>query len=156
MIQDIATAVKELPIDETRAMQSDYIEVVFLTADKARWEERIGSVLGPATKPSGQKPSKEDEAAASNHGGIGLDQVLFRKQVDGTTYVAMMWPWRDGEHITLKAATVGGTAEAAGESAGAVSHAPSQTGGGGLSFVAWATIGLIALIAVLVGIYWMM
>ncbi len=149
MVQEILKAIEGLPVDEKRAAQSEYLELVFMAGDMARWDEKIASVLGAAVKPQGQKPSKDDEAITGNYGGIGQDQVLYRKDANGGTCVAMMWPWRDGDHVTLKVATLSAAPAAAAPEV--KSAAPAGPGP-----LVWVVISILAVAAVLVGIYVMM
>jgi len=156
MVKDVLKAIEALPIDEKRTMQSEYLELVFMVGHLPQWETQLATVLGEAVKPKGKKPTKEDEAATGSHGGIGQDQTLFRKDQNGVSCVAMLWPRRDGEHITLKVfmmAAGGPEASAEESSAG---HADKAAAAGGSGMLIWAVIGVLVLLAIVGAVFWAM
>ncbi len=93
---------QDLKIFEERTVSDDTGELVFFTDQKSEWESLVGELLGPAVKPEGQKPSRDDLQTTNEFGGIRADQTLFKKGFDGYSMIAMFWPWQDGQHTTLK------------------------------------------------------
>jgi len=53
-------------------------------------------------KRSGEKPSAEAKRMTAAYGGIRKSQTLYYLKQNDREYCAMLWPWEDGEHITLK------------------------------------------------------
>lgn len=105
-IKDISDKLSSLKVYEQRELTDTYNELVFCNAEKDAWYAIIAEVLGPAVKPAGTKPAKDDLKLTDEYGGIFANQTLFKKAVDGVTVVAMFWPWQDDEHTTLKIALV--------------------------------------------------
>lgn len=103
-INDILEKGKTLDIYEKRSCTDQYAELVFESRQKDKWDNILTSTLGPAVKPAGKKPSAEDQELAKSYGGIYGNQVLYRKEFDGNIIIAMLWPWQDGIHTTLKLA----------------------------------------------------
>ena len=87
---------------ETRVIDEDYIEAVILVSQYPAWKTDLIEFLGGPLKDAGIKPSAEHTDIANPYGGIHADQVLFASEKKGKSIVAMLWPWQDGKHITLK------------------------------------------------------
>jgi hypothetical protein len=107
MLQDVVAKIKALEIYEERTMTETYCEVVFKTSDQDKWAAVLTEFLGQPAKPSGQKPSSEDMKITKDFSGIYANQTLYKKEVDGSTVIAMLWPWGSGDLITLKLAVLG-------------------------------------------------
>lgn len=94
--------VKKVPIDEKRADLPDWLEVVL---DKNQWNVLrpiLEDYFGVPVKPQGQAPSIEERKITEDFGGIRPNQTLYRTERAGVRYVAMLWPWEDGNLITVK------------------------------------------------------
>jgi len=104
ILKEIVTRCHGLTIDETRCDQDDYYEVVILNDEIEKWEKILTSILGPARKPRGVKPSKDDLSLTKASGGIRVNQTLFERSFGDYTIIAKFWPWDDDEHTTLKMA----------------------------------------------------
>ena len=87
---------------ETRISEEDYIEAVILVTQYPDWKNDLMEFLGGPLKDAGIKPSPEHTNLTNAYGGIKADQVLFASEIEGKSIVAMLWPWQDGKHITLK------------------------------------------------------
>lgn len=97
---------KGLSVAKTRKNNEKYCELVFFDDDLDKWDEILASMLGPAEKPRFKKPSKDQQVLTKEFGGIRHNQTLYKKDIDGSTLVAMFWPWRDRTHTTLKVGLV--------------------------------------------------
>lgn len=95
-----------LEVYEERSVADDYCELVFYAKDADGWNAVLSEVMGPPVKPAGENPSREDQRITKKHQGIFKNQTLYRKDADGTTTIAMLWPWQDGQLITLKVAVL--------------------------------------------------
>lgn len=93
-----------LRIFEERESADGYSELVFYTEDSDRWIKALGERLGYPRKPQGQKPTRDDLVLTKPYGGIHENQILFKKQLENGILFAMLWPWQDGTHTTLKIA----------------------------------------------------
>jgi hypothetical protein len=131
MLRELIAQALAMGVYEKRHLADHYCELVVFSKDIGSWNTVLGRALGGPTKPAGTKPSRQDLLIAQPHGGISKDQVLYGKQSDAGLVSAMLWPWSDGEHITLKlflAPPSGDSAPGSGEAA-----AKEQAGGGLLS-----------------------
>jgi hypothetical protein len=103
-LNEIVERCSGLNIDTKRELTDEYGELVFSSEDIKQWSEILAGILGPAVKPEGVKPAKEDKKITDDYGGIRRDQTLFRKEFNGVVIIAMFWPWDDGQSVTLKLA----------------------------------------------------
>jgi len=101
-LQDITSKYQELNIYEERNRSDDYEELVFYKKEIDEWERIFTDMLGPAKKPAGSKPTKEDKKITEDHGGIQQGQTLFMKELEDATILAMFWPWSDNTYCTLR------------------------------------------------------
>ncbi|MBF0217533.1 MAG: hypothetical protein HQL30_11130 [Candidatus Omnitrophica bacterium] len=101
-IKTIAEKLASLEIYEKRCVSDDFCEMVFLKKDIMKWDEVLTGELGPAVKPLGEAPTKEDTVLTEDYGGIFKNQVLYKKDVGGVLVAAMLWPWQNNTHVTLK------------------------------------------------------
>ena len=106
MLKKIIEKCDALKIEARRSIADDYCELVFYTKDTDQWNKTLTDIFGPAMKPAKTKPTPDTRSLTKDHGGIYYNQTLFKKEFDGTTIIAMFWPWQDGVHTTLKAATL--------------------------------------------------
>lgn len=106
MLEEIVRECAKFDIYEKRAITDKYYELVFHNKDKDELEKTLTGILGAAVKGPKAKPAKQDSLITKNYGGIHNDQTLFKKEFEGGTVIAMLWPWQDGAHITLKAAII--------------------------------------------------
>lgn len=99
---ELAKKFAGLRIRETRARRDDYEEHVIYTIDIEQWNIVLKEILGPPVKPAGVVPTIDDLVACQKYGSILKNQVLFKKTFGDTMLIAMLWPWMDGLHTTLK------------------------------------------------------
>lgn len=104
-LQLIVKAIASFPIAETRDHSDEYLELVFFAANLAQWEQALAQHLGAPVKPPGTVPSADDKSITKNYGGVQKNQTLFRGAA-AMPFIAMLWPWQDGEHVTLKIAKI--------------------------------------------------
>lgn len=104
-LQLIVKSIAALPTVEIRDSSNDYLELVFFAANLPQWEQALTQHLGAPAKPPGTAPSADDKSITKNYGGVQKNQTLFRGPAT-MPYIAMLWPWQDGEHITLKVAKI--------------------------------------------------
>ena len=102
-----------LRVNEKRTSAPDYEEWVIYAEDLGQWNRILSDLLGPALKPKGEKTTQEAFALTVKHGGVLEDQTLYHKKFDGTSVIAMLWPWKNNVHVTVKMASFN-SAEGAG------------------------------------------
>ncbi len=105
-LDQILSQCSHLKVCETRTNSDVYKELVFLNQESGQWDQVLSEVLGPAVKPAGTPPSQEYSEMTEQYGGIYDDQVLYFKKFEQVTILAMLWPWQDGSHTTLKIASI--------------------------------------------------
>ena len=101
-LQSILRECASLGVCERRAAEGDYHEVVIDTAQAPQWEQVLMEWLGSPVKPAGLEPEPEHEQLACRYGGVRADQTLMTEDFGGQRVVAMLWPWQDATHVTLK------------------------------------------------------
>lgn len=101
-VQEIVAACSTLNIMEQRALTDEYGELVFYRKDLPEWEKLLIRFFGVAAKPAGERPTEEALGLTGDCGGMQDNQTLFKKEANGFTVIAMLWPWQDGAHVTLK------------------------------------------------------
>ncbi len=94
--------VASLTVEEKRRWTDESVEVVCLLKESSEWDRRLESILGPALKPAGKKPTSDIDRRTAAWGGVRKNQTFYEKSVDGGIVVALIWPWQDGERFTLK------------------------------------------------------
>ncbi len=105
-IQSLRQKLNRLEIFEQRRQEDDYQEFVVFNWQSSDLAEVLSSELGPAVKPAGMKPSRDFQNLTKKFGGIFDNQTLFKKESGSAVILAMLWPWSDNEHTTLKIASV--------------------------------------------------
>ncbi len=124
-VSDIVKKSSKLRVYEKRDITDRYGELVFFTKETDQWSGFLAEILGPAVKPQGTAPTRDDMRVAENFGGIRANQVLFKKESGKETVIAMFWPWQDDVHTTLKLAVINAAASGDGGA--------NESGGGLLS-----------------------
>jgi len=92
----------KLTVAEERQIEDDYIEVVINNAALEEWSRILTTALDHVKKPAGTPPTEEDLTITDNFGGIHDGQTLFQKKFDEGMVIAMLWPWGDQMHTTIK------------------------------------------------------
>lgn len=100
--KEISDRLHDLSLYETRSFTHSYVEVVLFNKDAIVWETSLQEIFGSPAKEAAKKPSKEIKALAKDHGGISVGQTLFKKDSEAGLILAMLWPWQDRTHTTLK------------------------------------------------------
>lgn len=102
----IKAEVKKIEMDIMRIDNDTYFEAV---VGHTRLEDIIRvleSIFGAPAWPSTNKLLKDIERLIKNVGGLREGQTLYFLNKDGYSAFAMLWPWQDGERITIKIAKV--------------------------------------------------
>jgi hypothetical protein len=93
-----------LDVCEERYFDEEYCELVFYSKEINEWNKLFTTILGPARKPKGVKPSEGDLYLTKSSGGIRVEQTLFEREFGNVSIVAKFWPWDDNVHTTMKMA----------------------------------------------------
>jgi len=103
-LKDILEKCSGLRVVTERDYSDECVELIIRNEEIAQWNRILEDVLGPPVKPAGVTPRREDRSLAADHGGIARNQVLFYQEFEDMSVIAMFWPWKDGENVTLKMA----------------------------------------------------
>ena len=98
----IKDEVKALGCEALRADKDDYFEAVFTKAVTAKLNESLKSFLGEPVWPSKDKLALQIQDAIAGFGGIHEGQTLYFRTEGSIIIFAMLWPWGDGQRVTIK------------------------------------------------------
>jgi len=100
----LKTQIKNVVFETVRADDEDYFEAVIT-------KERLGELnlslergLGVPAWPSKNRLARQVQKAVEEFGGVRAGQTLYWGNQEKVSLFAMLWPWQDAEHITLKMA----------------------------------------------------
>jgi len=102
----IKAEVKKVGLDLTRIDNDNYFEAVvkrICLKDAVCLLERI---FGLPAWPSSNKLSNCAKKVIKDFGGLRSGQTLYLLNEEGLSIFAMLWPWQDGERITVKIARI--------------------------------------------------
>ena len=100
----LKTKASAIGFSENRQDAADYFEAVFLSANLAAFTGVFEGVFGKALYPSDAPLPAAVKKAIDSRGGIMGKQTLYACIEGNELLYAMLWPWSDGAHITLKSA----------------------------------------------------
>ena len=104
ILNDVLEKCSQMTINQTRSTSDEYVELVFYTKDLVAWDQILTDTLGSPVKTPKQKAEKDDSRITEQFGGVWAGQTLFKKDNEDSTIIAMLWPWGDNVHTTLKLA----------------------------------------------------
>jgi hypothetical protein len=99
---ELKAQIKTCGFDEVRVDNDELFEAVIQKKNLEALNAKLVSVFGPTAWPSENKLSNEVHNIIQHHGGIMAGQSLYFTHIDNSPVFAMLWPWGDKEHITLK------------------------------------------------------
>ena len=102
----LKTEIKKIELDITRVDGDDYFEIVVKSHSLGDMVHLLESIFGSPAWPSRDKMSKKIEKAIKNFGSLRPGQTLYALSTDNFSIFVMLWPWQDGERITIKAAKI--------------------------------------------------
>ncbi len=101
---ELVKAMKKLPFDEIRKEQEGYFEIVVVVTDLPLVYPLLEGFYGSQFKPPGVAASSKAKKVAQNYGGIQTQQTLYYVNRNDVSDCAMIWPWNDNKHATIKMA----------------------------------------------------
>jgi hypothetical protein len=99
---ELKKELKNIVFITVREDSDDYFEVVISKGEVAHLSLILGKFFGARVWPSEHKLSEEIENFIAEFGGIMPNQTLYFRKEDNETVFAMLWPWSDGNCITVK------------------------------------------------------
>lgn len=99
---EVKLEVKDLEFESLRTDCDNYFEAVLIKQELDKLNARLQKLFGAPAWPSKNRLSYQMEEAVKGFGGIMSGQTLYFKNQGQDSIFAMLWPWQDGEHITVK------------------------------------------------------
>lgn len=100
--EEIRGAVKEINSDALRADDAVYFEAVLLIDDTPKLTLALEHFFGKAVFPAKNSLSFTISRDIDGFGGIMPGQTLYYRSKGGEIIFAMLWPWKDDRHVTVK------------------------------------------------------
>ena len=101
---ELIEAVKKLGFREKRTDLSEYLEFVIQRDRVNELSPILERFFGPPIKPAGEPPSNKTQKHTAAYGGVRTDQTLYLVEDDTVSNCAILWPWNDGQLVTVKIA----------------------------------------------------
>ena len=106
MLERMDEKFKPLNICKSRKASPTYREIVFFNKDMKKWDRVLTGSLGEPVNSKWKNPEKNMEKMTRKYGGIRKGQTLYIKEFENFSIMAMIWPWKDKCHSTLKLSVV--------------------------------------------------
>lgn len=98
----IRKEVKDIPFDTLRTDADNYFEAVIIKSELKKLTEWLERFFGLPVFPSKNRLSFQARETIDGFGGVMPGQTLYFWNQGVDTIFAMLWPWQDGQHTTLK------------------------------------------------------
>ncbi|MBF0531922.1 MAG: hypothetical protein HQL23_02375 [Candidatus Omnitrophica bacterium] len=99
---DLFQKIQAIPSVEKRACQENYVEIVLTRAGVDTLTPSLLAYFGLPLKPPGQPPCHESLNYSTPYGGIQSNQTMFARKNETGAELVLLWPWGNGENITVK------------------------------------------------------
>jgi len=100
----LKTSIKSVGFESARKENDAYLELVIIRKQLSNLLVTLDGFFGSSVWPSGNALTPEIQEVIKDFGGIMQGQTLYFWHNGSAFIFAMLWPWQDGEHITLKLA----------------------------------------------------
>ncbi|OGX28526.1 MAG: hypothetical protein A2879_03635 [Omnitrophica WOR_2 bacterium RIFCSPHIGHO2_01_FULL_49_10] len=100
--EEIMDRIKGIEFDAIRVKSQYYFEAIILRDKLPVLAERLEKLFGKQLCPPEKKLPPDAEKVAGAFGGVMGDQTLYFLKENEYSYFAMLWPWSDDCHITVK------------------------------------------------------
>jgi len=98
----LKTQIKSVVFETVRADYEDYFEAVITKEKLDELNLSLERGLGAPAWPSKNRLASQVQKAVEEFGGVRAGQTLYWGDQEKFSLFAMLWPWQDAEHITLK------------------------------------------------------
>lgn len=99
---DIREVIKALRLETLRTDCDNYFEAVIVKDELNKLDTRLRQFFGEAAWPSKERLPYQMQQVISGFGGIMPGQTLYYRNEASGDIFAMLWPWQDGLHTTVK------------------------------------------------------
>ena len=101
---ELVGQLKKIPFDEIRKEYDGYFEFVLAVRHLLNLYPLFEEYYGVPFKPAGVQPTAKAQDLTKQYGGIQTQQTLYFASRGSIADCAMIWPWNDGNHATVKMA----------------------------------------------------
>lgn len=98
----VRAGLKDLRFDTLRTDCDNFFEAVIVKNELKKLNSRLETFFGSPVFPSKKRLSFQAEDAIQGFGGIMAGQTLYFWNEGKEAIFAMIWPWQDGQHSTIK------------------------------------------------------
>jgi hypothetical protein len=99
---DVKAQAKAVGFETLRAENDLYLEAVFVKAKIGEFSALLNGIFGKIAWPSDSPIPDDVKGSIAKYGGVMNGQTLYFVNEGSHVIFAMLWPWGDREHITLK------------------------------------------------------
>lgn len=99
---ELRGALKAVAFDSTRIDCDNLFEAVILRDEIGGLRERLQNFFGNPAWPSQNRLSFRIHEEVQGCGGIMPGQTLYYAEDGNDPVLAMLWPWTDGRHTTVR------------------------------------------------------
>lgn len=100
--EDIRKGIGDIAFEALRADENNYFEAVLTKDNLAELTACLLKLFGPPAWPSKDPVPLQAQDIISDFGGIRNGQTLYLNSDGQAIFFAMLWPWQDMEHTTVK------------------------------------------------------
>ena len=100
--EEIKKAVKEIRLDTLRLDSDTNFEAVIVKEEMDKLIALLEGFFGSAAFPSKNRLPLQIYESINAFGGIMPGQTLYYSSRGNDAIFAMLWPWQDGQHTTVK------------------------------------------------------
>ncbi|MDP3142693.1 MAG: hypothetical protein Q8N14_01920 [Candidatus Omnitrophota bacterium] len=100
--EELKNEIKAISFEALREDSEDFFEAVLVKKDLEDLSSSLSKFFGAPAFPSDKPLSPQAQSVVADFGDIMDGQILYFWCQDANAIFAMLWPWGDKEHITLK------------------------------------------------------
>jgi len=104
--EQLKTEIKTVSFESVRDDSVDFFEAVLTKKDLPALTLKLDSFFDKPVFPAEKPLSEQAQAIAADFGDVMDGQTMYFKQEEKVGVFAMLWPWGDKDHITLKVGQV--------------------------------------------------
>lgn len=99
---DVKAEIKRIGFKDTDTDCDNLFEGIIGKEKVGRVTRKLEDFFGEPAWPSKNRLSLQMEKLIKQYGGIMQGQTLYLTSKESEVVFAMVWPWKDGEHTTVK------------------------------------------------------
>ncbi|MDD5060378.1 MAG: hypothetical protein PHY35_04575 [Candidatus Omnitrophica bacterium] len=98
----IKNNLKALNFESIRQETNNYLEAVIVQQEIEKLNFCLKNIFADPVFPANESLEEGLQKTVDSFGGIMQGQTLYFKNIGANNVFAMLWPWRDGIHTTVK------------------------------------------------------